>query len=214
MAFLVFEGLDGSGKSTLIEGLSSKLSSQGINYLVTREPGGSPLGNKLRTLLIQKSNKLEIPTPKTELLLYEAIRAQHVEQTIKPFLNKKGWVLCDRFTFSSIAFQVGGRNLKLLDVTWLNNFAIGDLCCDLAIFLDLPVDEVQKRCHNRHQQNGVGPDRFEIEGKSFYENVRKAYLDEIDREPKKWLILDATQSPSQLKETLIERLIKEKWLKG
>ena len=214
MAFLVFEGLDGSGKSTLIKGLSSKLSSQKINYLVTREPGGSPLGNKLRTFLIQKSNKLEIPTPKSELLLYEAIRAQHVEQTIKPFLNKNGWVLCDRFTFSSIAFQVGGRDLKLSDVKWLNSFATDNLCCDLAIFLDLPVEEVQKRCHNRHQQNGVGPDRFEIEGKRFYEKVRKAYLDEIDRDPKKWLILDATQNPSQLKKTLIERLVKEKWLKG
>lgn len=212
MAFLVFEGLDGSGKSTLIDGLSSKLSSHKINYLVTREPGGSPLGNKLRTLLIQKSNKSEIPIPKAELLLYEAIRVQHVEQTIKPFL-KKGWVLCDRFTFSSIAFQVGGRHLNLSEVKWLNSFATGDLCCDLAVFLDLPVDEVQKRCHDRHQQKGVGPDRFELEDKQFYKNVREAYLEEIHRQPERWLVLDATQSPSQLKAMLIKRLIKEKWLK-
>ena len=212
MAFLVFEGLDGSGKTTLIDGLSSKLSSQNINYLVTREPGGSPLGDKLRTLLIQKNNKSEIPNPKTELLLYEAIRAQHVEQTIKPFL-KKGWVLCDRFTVSSIAFQVGGRHLSLSDVKWLNDFAIGDLRCDLAIFLDLPVNEVQKRCHNRRRQNGIGPDRFELEDKQFYKNVREAYLDEIHREPKRWLVLDATQSSSQLKAVLIKRLVKEKWLK-
>lgn len=212
MAFLVFEGLDGSGKSTLIKELSSHLSFQGINYLVTREPGGTQLGNELRTLLVRKENKLEIPTAKTELLLYEAIRSQHVEITIKPFLLQKGWVLCDRFAASSIAFQAGGRNLDVSDVKWLNHFATGGLCPDLTVFLDLPVEEVQKRCHRRHQQNGVKPDRFELEDQQFYKNVRETYLKEIDKEPVKWLVLDATQSLSQLKQILISRLIKETWL--
>ena len=214
MAFLVFEGLDGSGKSTLIKELSSHLSSQGINYLVTREPGGTQLGNELRTILIRKNNHIEIPTARTELLLYEAIRSQHVEITIKPFLLQNGWVLCDRFTASSIAFQAGGRHLSLSDVKWLNRFATCGLCCDLTVFLDLPIKEVQKRCHNRHQQNGVKPDRFELEDQQFYKNVRDAYLEEINREPTKWLVLDATQSVSRLKQILISRLVKEKWLQN
>ena len=213
MSFLVFEGLDGSGKSTLIKALTGELSSRSINYLVTREPGGSHLGDAIRKLLLQRGEDVEVPTPRTEILLYEAIRSQHVEWTIKPFLQKKNhWVICDRFTASSLAFQSGGRGLAIEDVQWLNDFATGGLSPDLNVFLDIPVEAIQSRCSHRHQKEGIQPDRFEVEDVSFHRKVRQAYIQQIERESHKWLVLDATTSTTNMKQTLMNELIKKKWL--
>ena len=213
MAFLVFEGLDGSGKSTLIKELAFWLSSKNIEYLITKEPGGTPLGYELRSILTRhKSKDSDIPTPKAELLLYEAIRSQHVEHKIKPFLNKKGWVLCDRFTYSSVAFQAGGRQLNIKDVQWLNFFATNGLSPDLIVFLDLPVEEAQRRCHIRSQKDGIALDRFELENIEFHQNVRQAYLDQINEEPNKWLVLNSIQDVSQLKQAVIKEIIARKFI--
>lgn len=208
MAFLVFEGLDGSGKSTLIRELTIELSSYNIPYLVTREPGGSKLGNEIRAILLRQGS--EPPTPRAEILLYEAIRNQHVELTIKPFLQTGGWVLCDRFTASSLAFQGGGRQLNDSDIQWLNTFATDGLLPDLNIFLDLPVEEIQKRCQQRHQEDGIQPDRFEVENTAFHKKVHKSYLQQIVKQPDKWLVLDAEQTPSDMRQKLMLHL--EKWL--
>src|SRR5688572_8822456 len=123
MAFLVFEGLDGSGKTSLIKLTAEHLTRNGITPLITREPGGTPLGEEIRKILLRKEG--DTPTPRCEILLYEAIRAHHVDQAIIPALQRKQWVLCDRFTPSSVAFQAGGRYLKAQDIEWLNEFAIG-----------------------------------------------------------------------------------------
>src|SRR5690606_27876443 len=114
MPFIVFEGLDGSGKSTLIRALESEVKSQGFEVVVTREPGGTELGEILREYVT--STETQSPTPKTEALLYQAIRAQHVDLLIKPSLEKGIWVLCDRYRASSLAFQAGARGLQFKDI--------------------------------------------------------------------------------------------------
>lgn len=212
MAFLVFEGLDGSGKSTLIQDLALALNSRKISYLVTREPGGTLLGDEIRNLLLKTGDDRECPTPKTELLLYEAIRSQHVALKIKPALQKNKWVLCDRFAPSTLAFQAGGRSLSLKDVEWLNHFATDGLQADLNVFLDLPVEEMHKRCGQRHHQKGQIPDRFEMENIGFHKKVRQSYLQQVQAAPHKWLVLDALTSTSDMKKTLMQELIKKKWL--
>ena len=121
MPFIVFEGLDGSGKSTLMGLLLKELDNQKIKYATTREPGGTPLGDKLRDLIVNKGETA--PVPRAELLLYEASRAQLVENWIKPKLKDNHWVISDRFSASSVAFQCGGRSLPRAEVEWLNQYA-------------------------------------------------------------------------------------------
>src|SRR3954464_7993655 len=121
MAFLVFEGLDGSGKSTLIERLAEELKRRGLDLILTREPGGTPLAEDIRKILLRTD--AEVPHARTELLLYEASRAQHVERVIKPALRDGRWVLCDRFTASSVSFQSFARKLPRTEIDWLNNYA-------------------------------------------------------------------------------------------
>ena len=115
--FIAFEGLDGAGKSTLIQSLVEELKKQQKDFVLTREPGGTELAEKIRQLLL--STDVEKPSEKTELLLYEASRAQHVSQVIAPALEKGDWVICDRFTASTLAFQAGGRGLSESDIHWL-----------------------------------------------------------------------------------------------
>jgi dTMP kinase len=212
MAFIVFEGLDGAGKSTLIKGLEATLSAQRINFVTTREPGGTRLGDDLRQILLKTQG--EIPSPKTELLLYEAGRAQHVDFVIRPALEKKSWVLCDRFTASSIAFQSGGRNLVQKDVEWLNNFATEKLCPDLTVLLDLTVEESQKRREKREIETNSHADRFEKEAADFHERVRKSYLALAKAEPAKWLVLDASAPRDVALQKMLDELRKKKWLAG
>jgi dTMP kinase len=203
--FLVFEGLDGAGKSTLIRGLTQDLESKGISYHVTREPGGTPLGDEIRKLLITPSE--HAPSPLSELFLYEAGRAQHVDKVIRPLLAKKTWVISDRYYASTMAFQAGGRVLDLNKVRELNAIAAAGVHPDLWVLLDLTVEEAQKRMAGRSL------DRFEQEKKDFHERVRQAYLAEVQREPERWLVLDASKSPAELIETLLIALKEKKWLK-
>lgn len=210
MFFLAFEGLDGSGKSTLMNQLQNHLSSQNKSFIKTREPGGTQIGDQLRNIILSKGT--EVPSPRTELLLYEASRSQHVDLVIKPALEKKQWVLCDRFTASSVAFQAGGRQISGDQVDWLNDFATGSLKPDLNILLDLTVEESKSRRSNRAAAAGETEDRMESEEESFHRRVRDGFLKQAVQHPKEWLVLDASQTPEQLFNLLLTELKSRKWL--
>ncbi len=206
MHFLAFEGLDGAGKSTLIHGLQRELEAQGQANVMTREPGGSALGDEVRELLLRVQD--DAPVPRAEALLYQAVRAQHVERLIKPALAARKWVLCDRFAASSVAFQSGGREINEDEIHWLNGFSTRGLQPDLYVLLDLPVDESLKRLSGRAQD----PDRFERENREFHERVRTAYLRQAQAGGERWLVLSALETPVRLQELLLSELKKRKWL--
>ena len=210
MFFLVFEGLDGSGKSSLMNQLQNHLSLNNINFLKTREPGGTQIGDLLRNIILSKTS--EVPSPRTELLLYEASRAQHVDRVIKPALDSKQWVLCDRFTASSVAFQAGGRQILEDQVNWLNDFATNSLKPDLNILLDLTVEESQRRRQQRAQQIGDSEDRMESEEEAFHQRVRAGFLKQAVLAPSEWLVLDAANTPTELFQSLLSELKSRKWL--
>ncbi len=201
MPFIAFEGLDGSGKSTLIRGLTESLKSSSIPYCLTREPGGTPMAEEIRNILLKIGD--EVPFTRTEALLYQASRAQHVERVIRPALAAKKWILCDRFTASSIAFQSFARGLKLSDIEWLNSFATQNILPDLNVLLDLTVEESHKRMAGRNLVLGTDHDRFEKEEREFHQKVRDGFLHQAKANPKNWLVLDAHQ-PS---ETLLKQLM-------
>lgn len=209
MAFLVFEGLDGSGKSTLISGLSSYLDKIQIKFELTREPGGTELGEEIRELLLR--NYGDTPCPRTELLLYEAGRAQHVEKKIKPAIAEGKWVLCDRFTASTLAFQAGGRGIEAEPIIWLNEFATDGCSPQLSILLDLPIEESEKRMQKRNNE-GQEKDRMESEKAEFHQRVRSYYLQVAKANEKDWLVLDARMKPEVMLSNLIDRLKERKCL--
>ncbi|MEK2687922.1 dTMP kinase [Bdellovibrio sp. GT3] len=211
MSFLVFEGLDGSGKSSLMKALEAELQKRGIPTYMTREPGGTPLGDEIRHMILRKEGPA--PTARTELLLYEASRSQHVDQVIRPQLEKGSWVLCDRFAASSVAFQSGGREISENEVVMLNNFATGGLKAHLTILLDLPVEESRKRRQGRGEQNGESEDRIESEADTFHEKVRQSFLAQAKADAAAWLVLDAKETPAVLFEQLIKALTDKKILK-
>ncbi len=209
-AFLVFEGLDGSGKSTLIERLAAELKARGRDLILTREPGGTPLAEDIRGILLRTD--VEAPCDRAELLLYEASRAQHVDRVIKPALARGQWVLCDRFAASTVAFQSFARRLARAEVDWLNAYAIAGADPDLYVLLDLPVEESFRRRAHRNLGQGVDDDRFEREAREFHEAVRLGYLTQAREAPRNWLVLDAAQSPEALFEDLLKNLEGRGWL--
>lgn len=210
MPFIVFEGLDGSGKSSLMGALENELKGKNLPVFRTREPGGTPLGDEIRNLILRTEGPS--PTPRTELLLYEASRAQHVDQVIKPYLQKNYWVLCDRFAASSVAFQAGGREISEVWVEKLNEFATDNLNDDLTILLDLSVEESRRRRNQRHSANGEREDRIESETDHFHTRVRQSFLEQAQKSPQHWLVLDAALSPQQLLEKLLTHLRSLQWL--
>ncbi len=207
MAFIVFEGIDGSGKTTLIQKVGDWLKSKGQAATLTREPGGTKLGQEIRELLLR--TKGEAPVPRAELLLYEADRAQHVETVIRPALQRGEWVLCDRFTASTVAFQCGGRGLDLSDIETLNSYAVAGCQPDLFVLLDLDVDKSFQRRQGRTQRSGVEQDRFEKEEQNFHQRVRESYLKQAKQNPNSWLVLDATLRPDEILASCLGAL--EKW---
>lgn len=210
MPFIVFEGLDGSGKSTLMGLLLKELDNQKINYVTTREPGGTPLGDKLRDLIVNKGETA--PVPRAELLLYEASRAQLIENFIKPKLKEKNWVLSDRFSASSIAFQCGGRFLDRKDVEWLNRFATKGLEPDLYILLDISVEESKQRRQNRALQLGLEEDRIECEKNEFHQRVRDSFLQLAKEMPEQWLVIPAFLSSKEMLKQVMQKLKARGWL--
>lgn len=170
---ITFEGTEGCGKSTLIRNLSEHLMSRGIPLIVTREPGGVPVAESIRELILHREME-----PLTELFLYEAARAEHFQKVIAPALRKKWWVLCDRFTDSTLAYQGTARGLDLKMIRALNQFATEGRKPDLTIVLDLPVEVGLRRARD--------PNKFEAEGVSFQNKVRKGFLSLVKKEPKRF----------------------------
>lgn len=210
MAFLAFEGLDGSGKSTLIKGLAQILNNASHKVVCTREPGGTALGDEIRQILLRTHK--EAPSPRTELLLYEAGRSQHVDKVLRPAQRRGDWILCDRYYASTLAFQCGGRGLDALAVEQLNQYAIDGCEPDLWVLLDLSVEQSLKRRQGREQDKGLEPDRFERENQAFHQRVRDYYLKLAQARPERWLVLDAMQSPDRLLQKLVEELKQGQWL--
>lgn len=210
MPFIVFEGLDGTGKSSLMGALEGELKSKGLKTLRTREPGGTPLGDEIRELILRRSG--QAPTPRTELLLYEASRSQHVDQVIRPHLQQNFWVLCDRFSASSIAFQAGGRQISEEWVEKLNEFATDNVTPELTVLLDLSVEESRRRRNNRQNASGEHEDRIESEADSFHQRVRNSFLGLAEKNPQHWLVLDASLKPETLLDLLMAHLRSMQWL--
>lgn len=210
MAFIVFEGLDASGKSTLINKVRESLEEKKINSVFLRDPGTTELGEKLRKIILATDG--EAPVPRAETLLYQAARVQMVEKNILPALKTDAWVLCDRFYSSTVAFQAFARGLDLPDIEHLNHFVAHDCQPDLFVFLDITVDESQKRKTNRAKELGVEQDRLEKEANLFQEKVRQGYLYQAKQKPEQWLVLDGTLTPKQLLDKTIEEMKRRQWL--
>jgi dTMP kinase len=190
--------------------LEKELASKSLSVVRTREPGGTALGDQIREMILKTDGPA--PTPRTELLLYEASRAQHVDQVIQPALKKNIWVLCDRFSASSIAFQAGGREISEEWVERLNEFATDGLNADLTILLDLSVEESRKRRNLRQSSGGEREDRIESEADTFHERVRKSFLDQAKRNPRKWLVLNAGDTPAELLKQTLAHIRSLQWL--
>jgi dTMP kinase len=194
---ITFEGTDGSGKSTLIQKVSAALTAQGDRVLTTREPGGSPVAEDIRKVLL--SHTAHPMDPWTEVFLYEAARAEHLAQTIRPALLTQDWILCDRFTDSTLAYQAGARDLPWKDVRILNRLATRGLKPDLTVFLDTPPEIALARAQD--------PNRFEAEGLGFQKKVREGYLKARSLHPGRWLTLQPG-TPEALAERVLKTLQK------
>lgn len=191
--FITLEGIDGAGKSTQHAWLVEHLRAQGREVVATREPGGTPLGEKLRALLLAEPMHLE-----TEALLMFAARREHIDQVIEPALARGAWVVCDRFTDASLAYQGGGRGLSLDKLETLARWVLGPLKPDLTLLFDAPVEVAMQRL----RANTPNPDRFEQEQQDFFERVRSAYLQIAANEPNRVRIIDARQTLDEIKNIL------------
>lgn len=189
--FITLEGPEGAGKSTNREYLAACLRAQGVEVLLTREPGGTPLAERIRELLLTPSD--EVMAADTELLLMFAARAQHIAAVIAPALARGAVVLCDRFTDATYAYQGGGRGLSVERIAQLEQFVQGDLRPDLTLVFDLPIEIGLARAAARGRL-----DRFEQEGRAFFDGVRQAYLDRAAATPGRYRVLDAGQSLAQV----------------
>ncbi|MDD5705855.1 MAG: dTMP kinase [Kiritimatiellae bacterium] len=188
--FITFEGPEGSGKSTHLRRLTERLRAAGRSVVVTREPGGTPVGEALRGLL-QHDTVSEAPVPRAEALLFCASRAQLVERTIAPALARGDWVLCDRFADSTFAYQGYGRGFDLATLEAINRFATGDLRPDLTILLDIEADAGRRRLAARQAGAGETADRFEREAAAFHERLRRGFLSLAAAAPTRFLVIDS-----------------------
>ena len=189
--FITLEGPEGAGKSTNREYLAARLKEHGIEVVLSREPGGTPLAERIRELLLTPSD--EVMNSDAELLLVFAARAQHLAGVICPALRRGAVVLCDRFTDATYAYQGGGRGLSEARIAELERFVQGDLRPDLTLVFDLPVEVGLARAAARGRL-----DRFEQEGQVFFEAVRQAYLQRATQVPERYRVLDAAQPLEQV----------------
>ena len=190
--FITFEGVDGAGKSTHLQWFADTLRQRGLEVLVTREPGGTPLGERLREILLNQPMHAE-----TEVLLMFAARLEHIEQVIRPALQRGTWVVSDRFSDASFAYQGGGRGVALGKLEQLERWVHEDLQPDLTLLFDIPIEVARQRL-----SNNVTLDRFEQEQGSFFEKVRQAYLARSRKHPQRFALIDAAQTPEEVKNDL------------
>ena len=197
--FITVEGTEGVGKSTNMAFVEDYLKQAGIDVVVTREPGGTPLSEKIRDMLLD-ARQVAI-SEDTELLMMFAARAQHLNELIIPALEKGQWVLCDRFTDASYAYQGGGRGIDESRIADLEQWVQGNLRPDLTLLLDMPIDEGLERAGKRS-----APDRFEQEKQDFFEKVRNCYLDRAKRYPERFRVVDARPAIEQVQQQITEAL--------
>ena len=197
--FITVEGSEGVGKSTNLDFVARQLQDSGIDFVVTREPGGTPLAEDIRQLLLTPRD--EAMSELTELLLVFAARAQHLTQKIEPALAAGNWVLCDRFTDATFAYQGGGRQMSDVVIGQLQSLVQGDLRPDLTLLLDAPVEVGMQRASRRGDL-----DRFEQEELDFFERVRQAYLSQVEREPGRFAVIDASQSLTSVQGQIVDAL--------
>lgn len=191
--FITFEGIDGAGKSTQHAWLVDHLRASGHEVIATREPGGTPLGEQLRKLLLTEPMHLE-----TEALLMFAARREHIAQVIEPALARGAWVVCDRFVDASFAYQGGGRGLAWEKIASLRDWTLGNLQPNRTFIFDIPVATAQERL----AKTGNQPDRFEQEQTAFFERVRAAYHRIATENPHRVILIDANQPPDIINKLL------------
>jgi len=201
--FITFEGSEGTGKTSQLAELVSYLHQQGYAVLTPREPGGTPIGEQIRAVLFDRTNTAM--QARTEVLLFQASRAQLVEDVIRPYLEQDGIVLCDRYADSTLAYQGYGRQLDLSQLRALIDFATGGLKPDLTVLLDVPVEiGLQRRA------KGGSVNRLDVLDIEFYNRVRQGYLEMANQEPERWVVVDAGQAwqsvQDQIRKIVLERL--------
>lgn len=203
--FITVEGIEGAGKSSLVGALTEDLQARGLPLLVTREPGGTEIAERIRAILLAEGE--EAMAPDTELLLLSAARAQHLQQVILPALAEGTWVVCDRFTDATFAYQGGGRAVPDTRIAALDEWVTQGFSPDLTFLLDLPVTTAFSRIADRPH------DRIEQMGRDFFERVRAAYLARADLSPARFVVIDAAQPKGEVLTTvrtaLADRLIKD-----
>ena len=197
--FITFEGGEGCGKSSHIKSLAQYFESKGRQCVITREPGGTPLSEKIRDLLLNAKEGAKM-SPRAELLLFEASRAQHVDELILPALAEGKIVLCDRFADSSSAYQGVARKLGGDSVEWLNSFAVAGATPDMTILLDIPAELGIARANARDNDN---PDRMGAEKISFYQAVRESFLKIASENSERFVVVDSSGE----KETTFEKIV-------
>jgi dTMP kinase len=206
--FLTVEGIEGVGKTTQVALLSKELTERGIAHVVTREPGGTPLAERIRGLVLKVGD--EALPPVAELLLMFAARAVHLANHVEPNLLAGRWVVCDRFTDATYAYQGGGRGMDLNYIRQLEAMVQGALRPDLTLLLDAPVEQGMQRA--RHRNAGAAADRFESERAEFFERVREAYRSRAEAEPKRIAVIDAGQSADRVAAAIIDELETRSWI--
>lgn len=210
--FITFEGPEGSGKTTHIRLLAEYLRGLGVPVVCTREPGGTPLGEAVRGLL-QHNGSGEPPVPRAEVLLFLASRAQHVEQLICPALERGEWVLCDRFSDSTLAYQGFGRGFELGQLKAVDVFATHGLAPDMTVLLDVPPDVSRIRLAARQAQTATAPDRIESEADAFHMRLRDGFLELAKNEPARFVVVP-TDRPQEhvatdVREAVVSRFLPE-----
>lgn len=195
--FITLEGGEGVGKTTNLAFIRDYLQQHNIPVVVTREPGGTVLAEKIRHLLLDKDS--EAISEQAELLLIFAARAQHIKHVIEPALAQGDWVLCDRFTDATYAYQGGGRNMRISTIEWLENLVQGNLRPDLTVLLDAPVEIGIERARERGAF-----DRFESEKIGFFEHVRRAYLLQVELHPERIKLIKANQPLVDVQRAIVD----------
>lgn len=190
--FITFEGVDGAGKSTGLAWFVDALRQRGVELLVTREPGGTPLGEQLREILLNQPMHAE-----TEAMLMFAARREHVEQVIRPALQQGTWVISDRFSDASFAYQGGGREVSLPKLEQLEQWVHGGLQPDLTLLFDIPIEVARQRL-----ANNASLDRFERERGEFFERVRQAYLARAAKTPQRFAVIRAEKTLPEVQQEL------------
>lgn len=200
--FITLEGPDGSGKTTVGNKIAEKLTAENIAYIKTREPGGSPISEKLREVILGIGN--EAMDPRTEVLLIAAARRQHVVETIRPALAENLVVLCDRFLDSSLAYQAGGRNLDMDEVLAINHYAVEDTMPDRTYYLDVPAEVGLERIA---ANKGREINRLDQEDIVYHQRVGRAYAEVMNRFSERFKRIDAMQSPDAIADAIIADLL-------